>query len=613
MQPAGPIDPQDLEALLDSLLEAQMAEKHVPGAMVVVVENGNLLLAKGYGYADLERQVPVNSERTLFRMASVAKLFTWTAVMQLLEKGQLSLDTDVNEYLDFAVPATFPEPITLRHLMSHTPGFEDENTHIFKLQAEQMNPLDGYLKTYLPARVFPPGEVLAYSNYGASLAGYIVERVSGLPFSEYVEQNIFAPLGMARSTLRQPLPENLAPDMATGYNYTNGQYVAGGFVYNQAYPSGSLTAPAIDMARFMIAHLQNGELDGQRILQEDTALQMHSQLYTADPRLNGGMAHGFFESTVNGQRILWHGGNLITFGSGLYLIPEQNVGLFISTNSTGGAAVIRTIIDAFLDRYYPVPGPPDPQSAAGFAERIAPYLGEYTAARGNFTSFGKMKDLPMSAHASLDSDGILMFFGSRFAEVEPGLLQEIDDPDIRIVYQIGPDRRLYLTGVAGVISDPFSHFRTPWYGARNLHLLLFLSSTLLFLGALVAWPIGFFTGRRKGSPAFQSASLPARLARWAAALFGLLWLASLLGIASIFADIIPAFGYPRLYFEIPPMLNIVLALSFVQGGLALAILVFAVLAWVRCYWTLGGRIFYSLLALFALLLTWSLTYWNLLL
>jgi CubicO group peptidase (beta-lactamase class C family) len=204
------------------------------------------------------------------------------------------------------------------------------------------------------------------------------------------------------------LPDSLAADMATGYNYADGQYIPGSFVLDQSYPAGAVSATATDMARFMIAHLQNGELDGQRILQEETARQMHSQLYTPDPRLNGGMAYGFFENTLNGQRVISHGGNLITFLSYLILIPEQNVGLYISTNGTRGGAVTEMVINAFLDRYYPVAEAPDLQSAAGFAERIAPYLGEYTPARNNFTTYERIYGIFSTVNASLDSDGTLV-------------------------------------------------------------------------------------------------------------------------------------------------------------------------------------------------------------
>jgi CubicO group peptidase (beta-lactamase class C family) len=605
-QSAASIDPQDLEAFLDNLLATEMAEKHIPGAMVAVVQDGSLLLAKGYGFADLEEEIPVDPERTLFRVGSISKLFTWTAVMQLLEQGKLSLDTDVNEYLDFAIPATFPEPITMRHLMSHTPGFEFKGTNLWGLEAERMSPLGDWLVANLPTRVFPPGEVAAYSNYGTALAGYIVERISGQPFNEYVEQSIFAPLGMARSTFRQPLPETLAPDMATGYNYTD-EYIKGGFMYQLPYPAGALSATATDMARFMIAHLQNGELDGGRILQEETTLQMHSQLYTPDPRLES-MAHGFWENTENGQRLVSHGGDIAQFHSGLWLIPGQNVGFFFSTNSQGGYDAVDVVKKAFLDHYYPVAEPPDLQSAAGFAERIAPYLGQYTPADSNFTTYEKIYGVFSAINASLDGDGTLVILGARYAEVEPGLLQEIGEPANRLVYRPGPGGRLFLMG-----SKPLHMLRTPWYGTSMLHLVLFLSGTLLFLGALIAWPIGFFVRRRRQPPDSQPAPLPARLAHWAAALFGLLWLLVLLGIMSLFMDVLPETGGPRIIYEPVPLMNTLLSICYVLGGLALAILVFAVLAWVRRYWSLGGRIFYTLLALMALLLTWALVYWNLLL
>lgn len=611
-QSAELFEPQELEAFMDGLLQATMAENHVAGAVVAVVGDGRTLLSKGYGFADLEAKTPVEAQRTLFRVASLSKLFTWTAVMQLLEQDKLSLDVDVNEYLDFEIPSTFPEPITLRHLLSHTPGFEDKGLGMNKLQAEKMMPLGDFLKANLPARVFPPGEVIAYSNYGAALAGHIVERISGLPFDEYVEQHIFAPLGMTRSTFRQPLPASLAPDLTTGYNYTGGQYVAGSFVFVLPFPEGAMSATAGDMARFMIAHLQYGELDGQRILQEETARQMHGQLYTADPRLDG-WAHGFAENTINGQRILSHGGNLPPFQSGLYLIPGQNVGLFIAANSTGGAAAIQSIVTAFLDRYYPAEESPGSQSTAGFPERIAPYLGEYTGARSNFTSLERTMELTRPINVSLDSDNCLILSSSgrvvRFAEIEPGLLQEINKPANRAVYRPGPDGRLTLTGTLGV-REPFAVIKTPWYGTSSLHRLLFLSGSLLFLGALMAWPIGYVSRRRKQPVGSNPTPLPARLARWAAALFGLLWLVFLLGLASIFADILPGFGYPRIFFENPPQLDILTPLSILLGGLGLAMLVFSVLAWARRWWGLGGRIFYSLLALAGLLLTWALVYWN---
>ena len=607
IQYPGSIDSQELGHFLDELFAESMAEQHIPGAVVAVVQDGKLLLAKGYGYADLDGQVPADPERSLFRVGSVSKLFTWTAVMQLLEQGKLSLDTDVNEYLDFAIPPTFSTPITLRHLLSHTPGFEFKGTNLWGLKAERMIPLGDWLKANLPARVFPPGEIASYSNYGAALAGYIVERVSGLPFNEYVEQNIFSPLNMEHSTFRQPLPTDLAADMSTGYSYDNG-YLEGSFEYQLPFPAGALSSSATDMARFMLAHLQNGEFESERILQEETANLMHSHLYSPDPRLES-MAYGFFEKTENGQRLVFHTGDSTLFHSGMWLIPGQNVGLFISTNSTGGWSAVQTLLKSFINHYYPMDTLPNLLSPADFSERIAPYLGGYTNAQSNFTTYEKIYENFNSISTSLDSDGTFVLKRSgqvrRFVEKEPGLLEEIGEPDNHIAYGTGPDGRLFL-----MEPGPYPIFRTPWYGAGILHLVLFSSGTLLFLGALIVWPIGSIR-QRKHIPPAQPASLTARLARWTAALFGLLWLVVLLGIASIFMDILPVFGAPRIIFESVPLLNILLAISYVLAGLALVILVFAAVSWAKHYWSFGGRIFYSILAVMALLLIWWLAYWNL--
>ncbi|MFV9630163.1 MAG: serine hydrolase domain-containing protein [Methanosarcinales archaeon] len=200
----GPTDPQELEAFIDGVMVAQMEAYYIPGATISVVKDGELFFAKGYGYADMEYGKPVIANETLFRIGSVSKLFTWTAVMQLAEQGKLDLNADVNTYLtDFKIPDTYPEPITLAHLMTHTAGFEDYH-RIFARSADDIEPLGEYLANNMPARVRPPGEFIAYSNYGTSLAGYIVEEVSSMPFDVYIEENIYKPLDIQRSTFRQP-------------------------------------------------------------------------------------------------------------------------------------------------------------------------------------------------------------------------------------------------------------------------------------------------------------------------------------------------------------------------------------------------------------------------
>jgi CubicO group peptidase (beta-lactamase class C family) len=252
---SGLSDPAELSAFVDGVMATSMKSNHVPGAVVVVVKDGKVFFAKGYGYADLDNKTPVDPASTLFRPGSVSKLFTWTAVLQLVEAGKLDLDADVNTYLDFEIPATYAQPITLRIIMTHMTGFEDKGDGLFKLNAEEVSSLETYLKSNLPTRVFPPGQYAAYSNYATALSGYIVERVSGIPFEQYISKNILQPLQMQHSTFEQPLPTALAGQMSKGYNYLNGEYIEGSFEFVVGAPAGALSATGLDMANFMIAHL----------------------------------------------------------------------------------------------------------------------------------------------------------------------------------------------------------------------------------------------------------------------------------------------------------------------------------------------------------------------
>ncbi|MGH7707687.1 MAG: serine hydrolase domain-containing protein, partial [Vulcanimicrobiaceae bacterium] len=341
----------DLNAFLDGFVPFAIERGDVAGAVVSVVKDGQILVNRGYGYADLKTRRPVSPDETLFRPGSIGKLFTWTAVMQQVERGKLNLDRDVNDYLDFKIPPAFGKPITLRNLLTHTPGFEDTFKDSFVKDPSRLVPLGDYLKSHIPRRIFPPGEIVAYSNYGASLAGYIVQRVSGQKYADYIAENIFQPLGMSHSTMLQPLPARLAPLMSAGYKAASGPPVP--FEFIEVAPAGALSSTSADMAKFMIAQLQNGRLGARQILKPATARLMHTPQHTEAPGLNG-FDLGFYDENRNGRRIIGHAGDTEVFHSDLHLILDANVGLFMSFNSTGanGAVVrIRTaLFAAFLDR-----------------------------------------------------------------------------------------------------------------------------------------------------------------------------------------------------------------------------------------------------------------------
>ncbi|MGH8236058.1 MAG: serine hydrolase domain-containing protein, partial [Steroidobacteraceae bacterium] len=410
---------EDLEAFIDGVMATQLRSQHVAGATIAIVRDGQLFFAKGYGYEDVERKVPVDPEKTLFRVGSISKLFTATAVMQLVEAGKLDLDADVNTYLtDFKIPDTYPEPVTIRNLLTHTAGFEDGGLGYFmERSADGIMPLGAFLALHMPARVRPPttdfasSTGAAYSNWGAALAGHIVATVSGVPFDEYVEQRILQPLGMARSTFREPLPAELAVRMSGGYTFANGVFSRHGFAYIHNFgPAGSLSSTAADMAKFMIAHLQDGVLGDRRILREETARLMHARALSPDPAVNG-MCLGFYDTWVNGRRLIGHDGGVPSFVSDLMLIPEANVGLFVSTNSSAGGNAIRELENAFMDRYFPA-RLPDIKSALDSAARAARYSGTYRAQRRSYTKLDKIAAATGDIHVQPGPDGTLLISSS---------------------------------------------------------------------------------------------------------------------------------------------------------------------------------------------------------
>lgn len=611
-------NPVELEAFIDGVIYSQMDEHNIVGVTLAVVQDGEIILSKGYGYANRENRISVNPADTLFRPGSTSKLFTWTAVMQLVEQGLIDLDADINEYLDFEIPdklygsrsSTTPEPVTMAHLLTHTPGFEDQGADLFVLSAEEMQTLEDYLKNNIPARVFFPGEVMAYSNYGTALAGYIVELVSGIPFAEYIERNIYDPLDMRNSTFRQPLPDNLAPNMANGYNFYMGNYYKGSFEYISALPAGSKSSTAEDMAKFMIAHLQNGRYGEQRILQESTALEMHRQQFTHHP-LQDGMTYGFIEQSINGRRVINHGGNTFLFATGCYLLLEENVGLFVSYN--GGTGLEReSLFTAFMDRYYPAPAEVPLVPPEGSKERTAAFVGEYTPNRANFTTIEKLLAIISSVSVGVDEEGYLLVnllgYPQQFIEIEPGVYDSRYTEGTlvinRIVFVPDSEGRMMMCAEGPVFTATIA----PWYGSGTIMGLLIGVNLVLILTAIAGW-IYAAVGRqlRKEKRYTPKVALAARLA---AIVYGILIILLLSGLVGVVSDIDPAYSVPKIFMEDSEALSSLLVVPYLLAFAVSAMLAFTILAWFNKFWTVGGRIHYALITLSCLGFIWVMLYSN---
>lgn len=494
----------DLEAWLDGLLPYALQRGDVAGGVVVVVKGGEVLLQKGYGYADVEKKIPVDPERTLFRAGSVAKLFTETAVMQQVEQGKLDLDTDINTYLDFKIPAAFGKPVTLRNLMTHAGGFEELARGLMNSDPEAFEPnLEIYVKGMKPARIFPPGEVPSYCNYCLTLAGYIVQRVSGEPFDNYLDRHIFSPLGMQRSTFRQPLPEQFVADMSKGYKVASGP--AFYFELIGPAPAGSLATTGSDMARFMIAHLQEGGGEAS-LLQPQTARLMHTSMFRATPPSNG-MALGFFEGSRNERRIIEHGGDTQFFHSQLVLFMDEGVGLFMSFNSSGKDGAVggirQALFEQFTDRYFPAPLPQEPTVATA-VEHARQVAGMYASSRRAQTTFYSALSLLGQTRITANEDGTLVIPGLTglngqpkvWREVAPFVWREVGGRE-RLAAQISDGRVRFL----GFDSTSGIHVLMPvpaWQSSAWITpvILVALGSLLL---TVIFWPVSALIRRRYGA------------------------------------------------------------------------------------------------------------------
>ncbi len=496
-----PLQKADIDTWLDGLVPYALDSGDLAGAVVTVVADGEILTSRGFGVADNKTGLAVDPDRTLFRVGSVSKLMTWTAIMQLVERGALDLDADVNAYVDFVIPEFEGQPVTLRQIMTHTAGFQEQLKFILAHDPAAQMSFEELVRGYVPPRIFASGTTPAYSNYATALAGYIVQRVSGQAFSNYVEQHIFTPLGMDSATFAQPVAASQLSDLAKGYAIASGE--ATPFELVSAEPAGSLSATGTDMGKFMLAHLQSGAPGQARILQPETIRAMHARQDTGIAGLNG-MSLGFYENSINGHRVISHGGDTVVFHSDLNLFLEEGVGIFVSINSTGvndAAYKLRSLLfSQFADRYFPTAT----TAPTAIAENNAPRLaGQYMSSRRSETSFVALTDLLSPTILAVDASGkldtgnlpILGAAVQNWIEVEPFVWQASNSHErLAAVVENGRVTRLSLNSMAPVIVyEP-----VPWQ--RNATWIM--PASLVSLGVLtlaaIQWPIAAIVRRRYG-------------------------------------------------------------------------------------------------------------------
>ena len=430
---ATPISADDIETFTDSVVRSLMQRDHVVGATVAIVQGDTPLLVKGYGFDRLSPIRRVDPNNSLFRIGSVSKVFTWIVARQEIEQGRIKLDAPIGTYLpdDVYKEDKSRKPLTLRDLMDHSAGYADTSLgHLFTLDQTRITSTDSYFRQHTPRRVRDPGQFSTYSNFGAALAARaLVETGKAKDVPSLVEARIFTPLGMDHSTLREPyeasiidteglpapMPNGLVQDLSDGFIWDNATYKAEPFDHAIAM-SGALGASttAKDMARFMSLMLDNGQLQGVQLFNIDSARAFRDPLLPMPPGYNGWASGLMIRSAPTGQVTYGHGGNTLWFNANMVLVPDLNLGIFISTNTQTGAPLADNFATMLLDHLSgDVVRPPlMPAPEMAYADHRDYYngmKGEYVSTRRAYGGLeGAITRLINTVEVNFDADGRLI-------------------------------------------------------------------------------------------------------------------------------------------------------------------------------------------------------------
>ena len=607
---AHPLEKGDLESFFDGLVPLQMERSDVAGATVLVMKDGKELLKKGYGYTDIAKKTPVDPDTSMFRLASISKLFTWVSVMQLAEQGRLDIDADVNNYLDFKIAPAFGKPITLRNLMTHTGGFEEVVHDIIFVDPKKVHSLRDFMIQNQPRRMYPPGEIPAYSNYGVGLAGYIVERVAAEPFEQYVSEHIFLPLGMKHSSFNEPMTTELAPYVSDGYRATTEKPAIGFEIFNPA-PAGGISSAAGDMEKFALALLNGGELDGHRILRTETRDAMWTRQFGTSDSLPP-QCMGFYQTWRNNLHFIGHDGDLLAFHSMFLLEPTQKLVVFVSYNSAGSAGRNRAeLLDGFADRYFPAYTPPSFQAIP--ADQLKDIAGNFQSTRRADSTKLAIGNPAGQSVFSVDKDGVLTIDTAKDlrghtrkwkpigkdlwqAEGEQARLFAIRDSSGRIVR--------IAVNFPGVQLQ-----RVPWYENKSFVGICAVLSLLILLPVVIASLVRlgrrlFFRNRAPLTP--QPGALWITIGPRLAAFLWIvvaIWLATL--ATTLQNETLPAFPVIQRYF------SLITWFSALAGLFSIFALIAGVRIWRRVDVHTISRLKFSLVAAACVFLTWYSIHWNL--
>ena len=479
-----PLPPAELDAFVDGLVRDAMAREHIAGVTVAVVQNSQVVLKKGYGFASLQPQRAVDPDRSLFRVGAISQTFTWIALMKEVEAGRIRLNQPVNLYLPERVQVRdqgYDQPVRVSNLMDHSAGFEDRALgQLFERDAGRVRPLDLYLRQERPQRVHTPGYASSFSNYGAVLAGEAVTYTSGKPFERLIEDEVFMPLGMTRTTFREPrpvrpglpapMPPGVAADIAQPVHWTPDGFEQRRYEYaGQIAPAASASSTAADMSRYMIALLNGGQMGGVAIYGPTTAQAFRTPLRRTPVGVNG-WAHGFMTSDLTGgYRGYGHDGGTIDFHSNLVVVPALNLGVFVSTNSETGRALAQRLPDRVIQAFYAAARPFPRGGSAELQQDPSQVSGYYLTSRRAYGGLEGFVDALMGgAKVSVTPQGTLKTesrSGTDLWALDGPLAERhfvATDGAQRLVFsgEAGP-ARAYYTASGGAMMERMPMWRAP--------------------------------------------------------------------------------------------------------------------------------------------------------
>lgn len=607
------LDPREVQAYVDGVVDAYRRRYGIAGVTVAVVDAQGPLLLKGYGLSRQQPARPVTPEASLFRIGSVSKTFTYLEALKLLDAGKLKLDAPVNDYLPDALklPDDGYPSVLVRHLLTHTAGYEDSAFgHLFAQDPEHALSLHDYLQRHRPQRVREPGTHAVYSNYSVALLGEVLARATGLPFETLIERDLFQPMGMHRTTFREPLgaqdPRNAGPAFkdlwSDGHLRSQGGYKAEGFEYiAQVGPAGAVSSDAADMARYLRMLLNRGELDGQRIVPAAAFAKLEgAPLFRTAPEATG-LAYGYFRRQYGQVHSLEHGGATLYFHSNLVAVPELGFGVFVSTNTDTGVRLAAELPALLLQRYFERARPaPLALPGKGAAKLVQPYAGKYQGERRNYRDFEKLLTTS-NADVGVTDDGYLTL--SAGGETLRWVLEK---PDVFRAVE-GPGRLVFLRkdgAVVGFVS-PYGHDVLDRVGAFNDPNAFYASLALALLAALGVLTGAWLRRKRALGDRKAPAQRSARLLAWTA----VAWIVFVALFGAAFAQLASAgnaavFSYPA------PLLRVALWVGLLPIALSLLGLVRLWPVWRAADFGRWRKLRHSLALLAFLAAAWGLWAWN---